>query len=96
MSTLDIKKLTDQQKIKLVKNRWDSSQTLWEVVRRTYDQNTRIYENKSAWLDNISVVRRKNVVQANRVFVNMESVINSLIANPPGINVLPARKGEDA
>ncbi len=96
MAKIDFEKLDDTQLNELVNNRWKSSDELWDIVARTYKQNTAIYENKSKWVDSVPYARRNFVVQANRVFVNMEAVINSLIANPPGINVLPARKGEDA
>jgi len=93
---LDIKSLNDTQKNHLVNNRWQSSSELFDVVERVYKENVSIYSNQSSWLENISYVRKKWRVQANRIFVNMESVINSLIANPPGINILPARAGETA
>lgn len=73
-----------------------SSSEVWDIVDRIYKQNTAIYANQSSWLESINYVRKKWIVQANRIFVNMEAVINSLIANPPGINILPARDGEVA
>jgi len=35
-------------------------------------------------------------ISSNRVFTNVEAVINSLIANPPKPNVIPARSGDEA
>lgn len=96
MPKLDISKLSDDQKSKLVDNRWNASSELWDIVEQTYKQNTNIYSNQADWVNNLPFIRKKWTVHANRIFVDMESVINSLIANPPGINVLPARKGEDA
>jgi len=93
MSKINIKDLSDDQKIKLVQSRWDSSSTLWDTVRDVYKTNTAIYENKADYLSTLPERRKKYQVQANRVFVNMEAVINSLIANVPGINVLPAHDG---
>jgi len=93
---IDIEKLTDVQKSQLIDKRWSSSESVWEVVSKTYDQNTRIYTNSSDWLGSIPEKRRKYAVQANRIFVNMEAVINSLIAEPPGLNILPARETEEA
>lgn len=87
---LDISKLDDTAKAQLIDNRWQSSSEIWDVVNRTYKQNTAIYENNSEWLDFIPERRKKYKVQANRIFVNMESVINSLISNTPGINILPS------
>lgn len=93
---IDITTLDDDQKARLVEARWTSSSVIWDQVSKVYSQNTKVYENKSEWVDLIPHVRQKWVVQANRVFVNMEAVINALIANPPGINVLPARDGDVA
>lgn len=93
MQNVDIKKMGDPEKLKLVDNRWSSSEELWDTVTKVYDANTAIYSNKASWLSNIPYVRQNWVVQANRIFVNMEAVINSLIANPPGITILPGRTG---
>jgi hypothetical protein len=93
---IDIKSLTDAQKVQLVNNRWKSSDTVWDIVDKVYRNNTAIYENKADWLTGIPQKRKANVVQANRIFTNMEAVINSLIAQPPGLNMLPARDGKDA
>ena len=93
---IDISTLNDTQKIQLVSNRWKSSDTVWEIVTQTYSANTAIYENKSKWLDDLPHQVKKKVVQANRITPNMEAVINSLIAQPPGLNVLPSREGEEA
>lgn len=96
MSKIDITKYDDTQLAALVEGRWSSSSDLWEVVNRVYKTNTSIYENRADWLQFISERRRRFRVQSNRIFPNMESVINSLIANPPGVNILPARDGEPA
>lgn len=93
---LDIQKFKDDELAQLVDNRWSSSSELWDIVEKTYKANTAIYENKADWLSALPQRRRLFRVQANRVFVNMEAVINSLIANPPGLNILPARDGEEA
>lgn len=96
MAKQDISKFQDDQKAKLVDNRWTSSSEVWDIVERIYKNNTAIYENNSNWIDALPQRRRNYTVQANRIFVNMEAVINSLIANPPGINILPAREGMPA
>lgn len=96
LPTIDIKTLDDTAKAQLVEARWTSSSELWDIVDKVYKANTAIYSNQSAWLDNIPYIRQKWAVQANRIFVNMEAVINSLIANPPGLNMLPSRDGTTA
>lgn len=93
---LDLTNYKDEEKAALVESRWTSSSELWDTVKRVTQENTAIYENRAGWLEGMPERRRKWRVQANRIFPNMESVINSLIANPPGINVLPAREGADA
>jgi hypothetical protein len=93
---LDISKFEDSDKAKLVDNRWASSSELWDVVEKTYSSNTAIYENRADWLQFIPARRKTYRVQANRIFVNQEAVINSLIANPPGLNILPSRDTTDA
>jgi len=93
---LDLTQYTDSEKAALVESRWSSSDELWEVVGRVTRDNKALYENKADWLGRISERRRSWRVQANRIFPNMESVINSLIANPPGLNILPARDGIEA
>lgn len=96
MANLDIKTLNDDSKVKLVDTRWSSSSGIADVIKQTYSTNTAIYENRSDWLQYLPQRRRNFRVQANRVFVNMEAVINTIIANPPGINMLPAKKGDAA
>lgn len=90
----DISKLNDGQLAKLIENRWASSDTVWKKIKDTYDTNTRAYENASQWLEKVPATIQK--VQANRIFPNMEAVINSVIANPPGINFIPGREGEES
>ncbi len=96
MAKINIKDLNDSQKARLIESKWTSSATLWETVENVYKQNTAIYANEADWISSLPQKRRKGIVQANRIFVNMEAVINSIIANPPGINILPARDGDEA
>ncbi len=93
---IDFATLKDEEIAALVENRWTSSSEVWDIIQQVYGQNTAIYENRADWLKNIAYVRQPYRVQANRIFVNMEAVINSLIANPPGINILPGREGVPA
>lgn len=93
---LDISQMQENDQSQLVETRWKSSESLWDIVEKTYLSNTAVYENKTDWLKYLPERRKRFRVQANRVFVDMESVINSLIANPPGINVLPARKNDES
>lgn len=93
---IDISRLDDTAINQLVDARWKSSEDISETITKTYKANTAVYENRTEWLTFLPERRRRYRVQANRIFVNMEAVINSLIANPPGLNILPARDGMPA
>jgi len=84
-----ISELSNNQLCNLVDNRWKSSETIWNIVEKTYNINLKIYKNEPDYLSNIP--RKKSKVRANRVFVNQETVINALIANPPRPNILNGR-----
>ena len=86
--------LKEKEWAKLIDNRKNSSQTVWDVIDKTYERNLNIYKNEPAWLANIPV--KKSKVRANRIFRNTESVINGLIANPPKPNILPGRDTEES
>ena len=96
MANYDILKFSDDSLNKLIDNRWKSSDEVWEKITQIYKANTATYSNRADWVNNLPFIRRKWTVHANRIFVDMEAVINSLIANPPGVNVLPARGTDDA
>lgn len=96
MAKIDIKTLSEDEQSKLVEARWTSSSELWDQVDKIYKQNTAIYANKADWVSWLPFNRKRWVVHANRIFVNMEAVINSLIANPPGVNILAGSKGQVA
>jgi hypothetical protein len=90
----NISKLNDGQLATLVEQRWKSSDTVWQKIKSTYEINTKVYENRGEWVDRIPANVQK--VMANRIFPNMEAVINSVIANPPGINFIPGREGDES
>ncbi|HBZ37385.1 MAG TPA: hypothetical protein DEO59_02535 [Balneola sp.] len=85
----NISQLNDKQLCNLVDNRWKSSETIWNVIDKTYKVNTNIYKNEPEYLSLIPA--KKSRVRANRVFVNMEAVINSLISNLPKLIILSGR-----
>jgi hypothetical protein len=86
---MKISELNDVQLAKLVDNRWSSSETVWDIVSKTYEANLKVYKNEPDWLKDLP--RKKSKVRANRIFVDTEAVINTLIANPPKPTMLPAR-----
>jgi len=89
-----IHELTDDQKCKLVDNRWNSSESIWDTVQKVYDANMNAYKNTPQWLQELP--RKKSKVRANRIYVDMEAVINSVIANPPKPIVMPGRQTPQA
>lgn len=88
--------MDDAQLSALIENRWASSSSIWEEIKRVTDQNVRTYEGKSEWYKRARIPPTRPKVSSNRVFTNVEAVINSLIANPPKPNTIPARNNEEA
>lgn len=86
--------MTDEQKARLVESRYASSDTIWQIIKQTYDVNTRIYSNNSDWVSRIPMRLPKTL--SNRIFPNVEAVINSVIANPPTLNMIPGRMGMES
>ncbi len=84
-----LSELNDSQLCKLINNRWSSSDSIWDTIEKTYSTNLSIYKNEPEYLKKIPV--KKSKVRANRIFVNQETVINSLISNPPKPLVLNGR-----
>lgn len=91
---MKISELKDNQKLNLINNRWQASDDLWSEIKTITEVNTRIYDNNPDYLKNLP--RKRARVRANRVFVNTEAVINSLIANPPQPNFIPTRNTPEA
>lgn len=79
----------DSELIKLIDNRYKDSASLWGKIEEITKTNKAYYDNNPPYLSKLAKKRSK--VRSNRIFVNTEAVINSLIANPPSINVIPAR-----
>lgn len=96
MTRLDITTLSDSAKAQLVEARWQSSYEIWDKIKEIYRHNIGVYSNRSDWLKFLPERRRRYQIQSNRIFVDQEAVINSLIANPPGLNILPSRDGKPA
>lgn len=81
--------LTDKQLCDLIENRWKSSETVWDIVNKTYATNVRHYTSNPEWLDTLP--RKQPKVRTGRIFRNTEAVINALIANPPQPTLLAGR-----
>jgi len=101
MAKTNIDKLSDSELANLINNRWNSSQDIWKVVEDAYKQNTVMYDmeynDQSRVPEYIkSVANAQFKVRSNRIFPNVEAVINSLIANPPKPNIIPGRNTPEA
>lgn len=84
-----IAKLSEKQLCDYITNRRTSADTIWNIVKTTYDKNKNAYNNEPEWLGTLAKKRSK--VRDNRIFVNTEAVINSIIANPPKPIITPGR-----
>jgi len=110
-----IEELKDKDLCKLVDNRWNSSESIWNIVKRVYFRNSQYYDIESSddqssdgkdqyedfghgdtshsripeYTRNVPI--KKSNTRANRIFIDAEAVINSLIARPPKPNFLPGR-----
>jgi hypothetical protein len=91
---MKLSELNDDQKVKLINNRWNSASSVWDELTKLYDTNLKIYQNEPEWLKKVPV--KKSKVRANRIFRDMEAVINSLIANPPKPNFIPGRNTDES
>lgn len=89
-----IPQLTEWQQCQLVDNRWQEGQTVFDVINRSYKENLRVYQNNPGWIDTLPVKRAK--LRSNRIFSDMEAVINALIANPPKPQFIPSRDTPEA
>lgn len=84
---MDILSLTPEQQIRIINNRWSSSASVWEIVKKVTDKNQGIYRNEPEWMDKIPA--RKNRVKDNRIFRNMETMIANSLKTLPTPNVIP-------
>jgi len=82
--------LNDKQLCDYINNRKASSDTIWNIVKTTYTKNINAYKNEPEWLSELP--KRRSKVRDNRIYVNTEAVINSIIANPPKPIITPGRE----
>ncbi len=93
---MDISKLTDTQKSKLIESRWASADTVWTIVKTSYEKNIKVYKNTPDWAEGASQIKKRGKIRANRIFRDTEAVINALIGNLPKPNFLPTRDTPEA
>lgn len=83
--------LPDADLASLIENRWNSSSSVWSEIERVTKSNRLIYKGEHEWWNRVRIPPTRPRVTSNRVFTNVEAVINALIANPPKPNVIPGR-----
>lgn len=94
---MDISSLKDPQKANLIENRWNSADTVWDIVKKSYETNLRVYKNTPDWVEGQNFqIKKRAKIRANRIFRDTESVINSLIANLPKPQFVPTRDTPEA
>lgn len=64
---------------------------MWGEIERITEKNRLVYKGEHEWWNRMRIPPTRPRVTSNRVFTNVEAVINSLIANPPKPNVVPGR-----
>lgn len=91
----------DSQLSALVDNRWNSSQSVWDIIAKVSKRNAKYYEcdmedtaNMPEYLSKLP--RRRHKTKSNRIFTDTETVINSITANPPKPNLIPGRDTPEA
>ena len=85
---LDIEKLDKENKLgKLIDNRWNESEPLWNDIEKAYKKNKAVWQNDDSIV--ATIPKRKSKVRDNRSFLAMESVIAALTGRPSRPNVLP-------
>ncbi len=94
LKEVSIPQLSEWQQCQLIDNRFAEGQTVYDVITKAYKQNLRAYQNNPSWINSLPVKRAK--LRANRIFSDMEAVINALIANPPKPQFIPARDTPEA
>src|SRR3990167_6794676 len=94
---MDISVLESADKIKLIESRWKTSDILWSQLKKTYDKNKSLWQNRDEKNNNffdraINLISRKRKEKDNRIFLAMESVLNNLTGRPSKPSVIPAVK----
>lgn len=90
----DISSLSEEDKIKMIKNRWESSQSLWDTIEQTWEKNFSIWKGNPEWNDNIP--RSRATVNDNRAFLATEAVLNNLTGRPSKPNAIAANETPEA
>lgn len=92
---IDVPKLSDEQLVRLINNRWTGAGTsLWSKIEKYYAENKKIWQNQPDYLEEIPKKRSK--ARDNRIFLAMESVISNLTGRPSKPNAIPGNETEEA
>lgn len=92
---IDVTKLTDEQLVRLIDNRWTGAGTsLWSEIEKHYTENKKIWKNNPDYVKEIPKNRSK--ARDNRIFLATESVISNLTGRPSKPNAIPGNDTEEA
>lgn len=91
---MDISKLEDNKLSTLIDNLWKDSSTLWSVVEKQFSKNLKIWQNEPKWLETIP--SRRSKARDNRIFLAVESVINTLTGRPSKPNTVNILETDEA
>ena len=78
-------KFEDKQLVELINNRNALSDSVWNVIKKVYAKNTLYYDCETSDKERMPEYLRRipqkyHKTRSNRIFRNVESVINALIA----------------
>lgn len=91
---IDVSELTNDEKVRLLNNRWEEAAPLWEQIEKIYKGNKRIWQNDPEWLSKVPKTRSR--ARDNRIFMATETVISTLTGRPSKPNVIPANETREA
>lgn len=91
----------DKDLVNLIDNRYNASDSLWSEIKQIYDRNVSYYDCNTTDKDKMPeylkrMPKKYHKTRSNRIFRNVESVINALIANPPRPNFIPQSNAPEA
>lgn len=94
-------KFNDSELVNIINNRYTSSDSIWETIKKVYEKNVQYYDceinDKEKMPEYLRRIPKKyHKTRSNRIFRNVESVINALIANPPKPNFIPNSNSPEA
>lgn len=91
---IDVSKLTDDQLVRFINNRWTEAGSLWSEIEEHYAENKKRWQNNPDWVK--EVPKKRSKARDNRLFLATESVITNLTGRPSKPNAIPANETDEA